>query len=98
MLSINLNSYAQSINAVKLYPNPVVKGAPISLNIDHNEFGENIHLYITDVIGNIVFHEQVAQDDIFHTLFIESSPLSEGIYFIRISDTEDELTQKLIIQ
>jgi len=83
---------------MQLYPNPVMKGKAISLEIEDRFISDEVSLYITDVIGNIVYLENIDREDLSETIFIDTDSFSVGIYFIRIADSRQELTKKLIIQ
>lgn len=83
---------------MQVYPNPVLKGKAISLEIEDRFMSDEVGIYITDVIGNIVYHENIDPRDLSETIFIDTDSFSVGIYFVRIADSRKELTKKLIIQ
>jgi len=89
---------ASNSDMMQVYPNPIIKGKVISLEIEDRYMSEQVSIYITDVIGNIVYHERIDSRDISETVFIDTDSFSVGIYFVRISDSRKELTKKLIIQ
>lgn len=83
---------------MQVYPNPVLKGSALSIDLEDRFLKENLTIYITDVIGNIVYQENIENSDLSETVFIDTDNFSVGIYFVRISDSRIELTKKLIIQ
>jgi hypothetical protein len=59
---------------------------------------EDVHIRVIDLSGNIVLSETitVTGDKPEHRMDLSSFP--RGIYFIRIENNKDRITQKLILQ
>jgi hypothetical protein len=94
--SPNWATSAPSVNitdmGLNIYPNPANQSFTI-------QFNKPVHLdkysvVISDVNGKIVFAKQYQQND---TELIDCSNLTNGLYFVTISNGESTVTQKLII-
>ncbi len=85
-LGINDNEFQN----IQFYPNPVRN----TLNIDFDsEFGiVNSQLVITDVLGKTVYQTTL----ITPTSEIDISPLLKGIYILKITNQNKQLTRKII--
>jgi hypothetical protein len=83
-------SNAEKINA-KLYPNPVAKGGAVFFTAD----AEMQRYEIYDLTGKLVKAERVQN---LQTFEINTSGLTQGIYFFRAFDVSNAYTQKLILQ
>ena len=90
--------FGTQADLLQVYPNPIMQGKTISLDLDYAHFKSDVDIYITDVIGNIVYTESITKSYLDQTIFIDTDLLSVGIYFVRISDKDTELTKKLIVQ
>lgn len=94
----NIYAHGTSSKMMQVFPNPIIQGQSVSIDIDKTHFSDALNIYITDVIGNIVYKEKVSKSQLNQTLFVDTDILSVGIYFIRVSDDSKELTKKLVIQ
>ncbi len=75
-----------------IYPNPANK----KIHIQSSDRTDNIEIKIIDITGKTVFVNNYKNMEA--TIIINTSELSDGIYFIKISNTETTKVQKLIIQ
>lgn len=90
----NLSNIA--INSIVVYPNPATLNTNISFNIVEKN---NVTVNVYDVLGNVV--STVSQQNDFekgyHTLNINTSNFSSGIYYISLEINGIKETKKLII-
>lgn len=75
-----------------IYPNPANK----KIHIQTSDITDNIEIKIIDITGKIVFINTYI--NIEPTTIINTSELSDGIYFIKISSAKFAKVKKLIIQ
>ena len=90
-LPISTGLVENDINQIfNIYPNPTDKGVKIQINADFNaQFIE-----ITDISGNLVKTVLVGDNQ---SLYFSTEDLSNGLYFVNISDGSGFWSEKLII-
>jgi hypothetical protein len=76
-------------NSFKSYPNPT--SSQINLLFDNSE-DKTVHLI--DVLGNVVLTEQNSSNNIQLNL----SNYSKGVYFVKVTASNNSSTQKIIVQ
>ncbi len=75
-----------------LYPNPVSDVLNYSLTSDHEQ---EITISITNVLGQEIFYQTMQIDNGINTLNFNVNQLSQGIYFLNITDdTKNEVHKK----
>ncbi|MBL7935138.1 MAG: T9SS type A sorting domain-containing protein [Bacteroidia bacterium] len=83
-------------NSFVIYPNPANENTNIAFNISE---ANRVTVYVYDVLGNLV--SNLSQENEFekgnHTLNINTSHLSSGIYYISLDVNGAKETKKLII-
>jgi hypothetical protein len=90
-LSIEENT---SMFDFKCYPNPAYN----ELNIKTNGFVDDVQFEIFDSFGKLVFQEKLTLSKLNNKNSIDVSKLSNGIYFIKVSDSYHTKTQRFIHQ
>ncbi|NEN23845.1 T9SS type A sorting domain-containing protein [Cryomorpha ignava] len=76
---------------VKVYPNPINKGAALHIEVETNDV---FHLTIIDVLGKVVHGEKLSNG----ITILETSTFRSGIYFATISNsTGDKYQRKIIV-
>ena len=90
-LSIEENT---SMFKFKCYPNP----AHNELNIQTNGFVDDVQFEIFDSFGKLVFQEKQNLSKLKNKNLIDISKLSNGVYFIKVSDSYHTKTQRFIHQ
>nr|NQU92360.1 T9SS type A sorting domain-containing protein [Bacteroidota bacterium] len=83
--SVNENTLAKDI---QIYPNP----ASDFIRIENSK-ELNLTIRLFDVTGKLVFEDRFADKD----FSVVASILDEGIYFVRIDEGENHLTEKIIV-
>ena len=82
-----------STASFNVYPNP----AHEQVNISVKELSGNTSLYLFDISGKIIYTESFyASENMIKSINV--SAFAQGIYFIRLQNDREHLTQKLIIQ
>ena len=78
----------------KCYPNPTYN----QLNIQTNGFVDDVQFEIFDSFGKLVFQEKLTLSKLNNKNSIDVSKLSNGIYFIKVSDSYHTKTKRFIHQ
>ncbi|MEO8868756.1 MAG: T9SS type A sorting domain-containing protein [Bacteroidia bacterium] len=86
----DINQVSGIRHQVSVYPNP----ATSSITISSNQLAVNTNIQITDVLGNDVAIQTTIQQG---ETVIDISTLQNGIYFVIITNNEQSITEKLII-
>jgi hypothetical protein len=84
-----------SVNDVVVYPNPAKNNFNVyitSLN------GEKVTVNVCDVLGKVVFTEKYAVNGGQNTLNIELKNQNAGMYFVKISNSGEEIIKKIILE
>jgi len=88
-IQVYLNTSAQTIEGLEVYPNPVISGEYV-----HIQAGENIdQVQVFDLLGHQV-RETALTDGL-----LDTSGLSKGIYMVKLHSAEGhQATLKLVIR
>jgi hypothetical protein len=86
--------------ATKVFPNPVNKGEDFNISIESKE-SRNVNVNVIDVTGKVV--NSIGSKSLSigtNTISVESDRLEAGIYFVKISATNNEFssTVKMIVK
>jgi hypothetical protein len=86
-----------TLNELSIYPNPTNDKATISLISNSNE---KLNYVLYDALGKQIEQKELFITPGFNNLEINSKQLqlSKGIYFIKLTSGEKEITKKLIIE
>jgi uncharacterized protein YjdB/beta-glucanase (GH16 family) len=87
------NSIPFGLSSISIYPNP----AKEKVFIDFNGFNENepVDIRILDITGKLIFYKEYINENPITIKF--DKLLKDGIYFIRVQNDKNMITQKLII-
>lgn len=85
-----INEYADNLNYT-IYPNPAKEKVSIVLNQQSSE----VKITIANSLGQIVFSEN--RNDSNGIIDLESSQLTNGIYYVTVASKNEQKTQKLVI-
>ena len=97
LLSTSMNSESIPFSGiVKVGPNPVSSGSPLTIYIQNSEFS-NVTIVLMDLYGREIIH-RVVNPSFFPYRFTsqEISELSNGLYFLDISFDENKIRKKII--
>ena len=97
LLSTSMNSESIHFSGiVKVAPNPVSNGSPLTIYIENAEFSD-VTMVLMDLYGREVIH-RVATPSLFPYRFNsqEISELSNGLYFLDISFDKNKIRKKII--
>ena len=97
LLSTSMNSESIPFSGiVKIAPNPVSNGFPLTIYIENAEFSD-VTMVLMDLYGREVIH-RVATPSLFPYRFNsqEISELSNGLYFLDISFDKNKIRKKII--
>ena len=75
-------------------PNPVIKKADIYVNLEH---AGNLSIKVSNLVGNEIFKQSVVGKKGFNTLSIDASRFAPGIYFYLVSDGENSITKRMVV-
>lgn len=92
VVSVN-NSIPVGSGSISIYPNP----ANEKVSIDFNGFNENepVDVRILDITGKLIFYKEYINENPITVKF--DKRFKCGIYFIRVQNDKNMITQKLII-
>ncbi|HEY9886381.1 MAG TPA: T9SS type A sorting domain-containing protein, partial [Vampirovibrionales bacterium] len=79
-----------------LYPNPTNDG--FFIEIEDNELSEQASIFMTNIVGEKV--KDIASGSLSTNtkrIFVETSNLSSGIYFVSYQNNGRRITKKLIV-
>lgn len=95
IVSVNfINNEIERTSSIQLYPNPATD--IINIKID-NDASFNGELIITDLSGRMVYNEKIYSNN--NTIIsIETSNLTEGLYFVTITSPSYRESAKFIVR
>lgn len=82
------------LTGAQVYPNPT--DSEIFIELDES-WSLDVSIQLMDSRGRIVYSESLKSNDT-HKINIIEENLTDGVYFLRVSDTEKVGTQKIIIK
>ncbi len=62
----------------------------------NNKRNENVDLMITDMVGRVIFQDQVDAADGTNLYNTDISDFAQGVYFISLNNGIETLTQRII--
>lgn len=89
-LTIGIKAFNTQNSTFQIYPNPATN----IISIDGLPLNEKTHIQIIDMFGNFV-SELVVSDKT--NVMINVSGLSEGVYNIRITNTEGSISKRVVL-
>lgn len=92
LLSVGI-SFNDGISVINIYPNPFHD----ILNVNIENLNEEIIITVLDISGRRVISEKILPDGIVHRKY-ELEGQAEGMYFIRITGSNINHTEKLILR
>jgi ELWxxDGT repeat protein len=93
--AVNVNELAAEPIHLNLYPNPTHGNFLIHIQ-DEKSVGENREITISNAFGETIYSNSTFKQQ--STNQISISGISEGIYFVKVSEMDRQTVQKLIIQ
>ncbi len=81
---------------MELFPNPANNQFNIAFRLE-NGFTSEGSLTISDVLGNIIFTKPVTFDDNTYSDVISTEAFASGIYMVRITTGDAQITKQLVI-
>ena len=86
-----------SIGLEKLYPNPLNQGD--NLHIEYGMTFEGVlSLQLLDAVGNLLKQEPLHLKAGSQHIELETTDLGQGIYFLKVSDSENSSVRKFIVR
>jgi PKD repeat protein len=82
-------------NIISCYPNPT--NGLFYINIDCSRI-ENVEIAIENVIGSIVYSEEIGTISGIYNKQFDFSDFSKGIYYLKINSTTQNFVKKIIIE
>lgn len=79
-------------NWLSVYPNPTTNSITIK---SKNSISEKFNLTLTDVIGNIIFSQDIEFQNQYK---LNLEEYANGIYFLTLKNSIKQMTQKIVIQ
>jgi len=83
----NIQKFVDDNNLIKVYPNPISNQFTVEINGDNNSYG----FEILNSMGQVVSSGKITEK-----ITINSSDLSQGIYFVKIKLGNNFVTKKFI--
>ncbi|MBA4240286.1 MAG: hypothetical protein C0448_06145 [Sphingobacteriaceae bacterium] len=93
--SVGIGEQASQSSMFSVYPNPAKDEIHFLIA---NQSHKNIQCTITDVLGKIVYREELNIDDAFYKTTIHTSALNNGCYFVTLKGNNLNETKKILIQ
>ncbi|MBC7381868.1 MAG: PKD domain-containing protein [Bacteroidia bacterium] len=95
VVSTFIDEPTQSFKQVQLYPNPTYNKLSITFDLIHEN---NVTIEILDVTGKMITGTTAAHFDTGgNTIDLNTSEISQGIYFVRLVTPEAALTNRIVI-
>ncbi len=85
------------IDAVNVYPNPVKINQKISFDLS-TKSGGGFKINLEDINGKIIQNKEINLTSGTHQIFFDEVASVAGVYFIKISNDQNFVTKKLIVQ
>ena len=85
----------EELNSFNIYPNPIFNNAAISYQLSENS---KVKISVYDVLGKevlLLLNENQSLGE--HHLIINAEQIQNGIYFVKITLDEKQITKKLIV-
>lgn len=93
--AVGMNEQSSQSSMFSVYPNPAKDEIHFLIA---NQSHKNIQCTITDVLGKIVYSEELNIDDAFYKTTIHTSALHNGCYFVTLKGNNLNETKKILIQ
>lgn len=93
--SVGIGEQSSQSSMFSVYPNPAKDEIHFLIA---NQSHKNIQCTITDVLGKIVYSEELNIDDAFYKTTIHTSALHNGCYFVTLKGNNLNETKKILIQ
>ena len=94
-LGTNQFEDVQKGKSIAVYPNPYKQGK-LSIDLTGFETMNNVHLKITNLLGQIIHQEKLTDKS--HIELNLSGQLTESVYFISVEAGENKLVKKLFVK
>lgn len=85
----------ENANIATVYPNPIVDGNNLTINLNHFLANEAINITIYDVQGKVVFKQQEKQNG---KVELDAQGLSKGLYFVNLNSESKTESYKITKQ
>jgi C1A family cysteine protease len=86
---------AEGDGLVTIYPNPIVDGNRLTINLNHFESNEAVTITINDIQGKVVFKQQEKQNG---KVEIDAQAFASGLYFVNLSSANKTENYKVAKQ
>lgn len=93
--SVGIGEQASQSSMFSVYPNPAKDEIHFLIA---NQSHKNIQCTITDVLGKIVYSEELNINEAFYKTTIHTSALNNGCYFVTLKGNNLNETKKILIQ
>ena len=80
-----------------MYPNPVKKGNALNMSVD-SEITTDATIYISNMMGQVVFKNEVEVEEMESTLSLPIEHLRSGYYMVSMISPEGRISKPLVIQ
>ena len=91
--TITLTSDNAKNNVAKAFPNPLSSNTPLSI-LPSLDWSGDVSVQLTDVTGRVVYQQTKAIDG--NILTVETSSLSNGLYFLQLKNGLEMQTIKVV--
>lgn len=83
-----------NLNTLALYPNPTQNGANILVSLKQQA---DINLSVYDISGKEILSKRTTASAGLNNFSLETNNLNNGLYFVKINDGKNELSQQLLV-
>ncbi len=94
VISVSLEELS-GLTSVDLYPNPAVDETVLRFE---SALSQSANLVITNQLGQIVCESELELDNGVNVTTIQTSTLSNGLYFVNLSTENGMITRKLVVK
>lgn len=92
---IQLHRQAMPLQITNLNPTPAINLLQVTFT---NTLAQSLKLKITDINGKLLLEQAITAESGVNTTFVNVSNLSSGMYFITLTNFENNVTQKFVKQ
>jgi len=82
-----------SLDILDMYPMPVQDVLTVNISSNNNA---NANLFITDMLGQVVFSQVVDVNHDFNTFEVVVSDFADGVYFLTVENASGAVTEKFL--
>ena len=92
---LSVKPVAETMQDLSAYPNPSSGLITVKMKVLNKE---DINIRVTDLLGNVVYSNNIKNSSVLFTKTIDLRNLAKGIYLVNIENGSNRSTEKIVIQ